>query len=165
MNIFVLFLSQGSCYDPCAAFFRHGVSPGGKKWGEVIGVSPPLSFSIQILRDCVRILPILRSSFSYPYHFLWYRSPAYPFTSQPGHSFQHYKMSFSKSEPSLMTRILLGGTFLARILHDSSAAIADPLLRQACGQQARPSDPRRTARVRFWSSGRRAPVLRLCSRR
>lgn len=65
MNIFVLFLSEGSCYDPLAAFFRHGVSPGGKKWGEVIGVSPPLSFSIQILRDCVRILPILLPSFSY----------------------------------------------------------------------------------------------------
>lgn len=65
----MLFLSQGSCYDPFAAFFRHGVSPGGKKWGEVIGVSPPLSFSIQILRDCVRILPILLSSFSSPSSF------------------------------------------------------------------------------------------------
>jgi len=47
---------------------------------------------------------------------------------------------------------------LARIIHDSSAAIADPLLRQACGRRARPSDPRRTARVRLWSSGLRAPV-------
>ncbi|MBX3308548.1 MAG: hypothetical protein KF751_21080, partial [Nitrospira sp.] len=49
---------------------------------------------------------------------------------------------------------------LARIIHDSSAAIADPLLRQAWGQRARPSDPRRTARVRLWSSGIRAPVSR-----
>ena len=49
---------------------------------------------------------------------------------------------------------------LARMIHDSSAAIADPLLRHACGQQARPSDPRRTARVRLGSSGLRALVSR-----
>ena len=43
---------------------------------------------------------------------------------------------------------------------NSSAAIADPLFRRACGQRARPSDPQRTARVRFGSSGLRAPVSR-----
>ena len=34
----------------------------------------------------------------------------------------------------------------------ASAAIADPLLRRAFGQRARPSDPHRTARVRLRSS-------------
>ena len=34
---------------------------------------------------------------------------------------------------------------LARIIHDSSAATTDPLLRQACGRRARPPDLRRTA--------------------
>ena len=47
---------------------------------------------------------------------------------------------------------------LTRIIHGTSAAIADPLLRQACGQRARPSDPQRTARVRIGSSRLRAPV-------
>jgi len=42
----------------------------------------------------------------------------------------------------------------------ASAAIADPLFRQACGRRARPSDLRRTARVRLRSSGLRAPVSR-----
>jgi len=37
----------------------------------------------------------------------------------------------------------------------TSAAIADSLLRRAFGQRARPSDPQRTAQVRFGSS--RAP--------
>ena len=41
---------------------------------------------------------------------------------------------------------------LARIIHDSSAVIADPLFRQACGQRARPSGLRRTAQVRLSSS-------------
>jgi len=41
-----------------------------------------------------------------------------------------------------------------------SAAIADPLLRQASGQRARPSDPQRTARVRIGASGLLAPVSR-----
>jgi len=35
----------------------------------------------------------------------------------------------------------------------ASAAIADPLLRRAFGQRARPSDPHRTARVRIGASG------------
>jgi len=39
-----------------------------------------------------------------------------------------------------------------------SAAIADPLLRQAFGRRARPSVPRRTARVRLGTSGLRAPL-------
>ncbi|MDH5668931.1 MAG: hypothetical protein OEY86_13055 [Nitrospira sp.] len=42
----------------------------------------------------------------------------------------------------------------------TSAAIADPLLRQACGRRARPSVPRRTARVRLRTSGLRAPLSR-----
>jgi len=36
---------------------------------------------------------------------------------------------------------------------NTSAAIADPLLRRAFGRRARPSDPPRTARVRIGSSG------------
>jgi len=40
----------------------------------------------------------------------------------------------------------------------ASAAIADPLLRQAFGQRARPSDPHRTARVHIGSSRLRALV-------
>ena len=40
----------------------------------------------------------------------------------------------------------------------ASAPIADPLLRRAFGQRARPSDPHRTARVRIGSSRLRAPV-------
>jgi len=40
----------------------------------------------------------------------------------------------------------------------ASAAIADPLLRQAFGRRARPSVPRRTARVRLRTSGLRAPL-------
>jgi len=43
---------------------------------------------------------------------------------------------------------------------NTSAAIADPLLRRAFGQRARPSDPQRTARVRIGSSRLRAPVSR-----
>jgi len=43
---------------------------------------------------------------------------------------------------------------------NTSATIADPLLRRAFGQRARPSDPHRTARVRLRSSGLRAPVSR-----
>ncbi|HYM88965.1 MAG TPA: hypothetical protein VES92_07580, partial [Nitrospiraceae bacterium] len=43
---------------------------------------------------------------------------------------------------------------------NASAAIADPLLRQASGQRARPSDPHRTARVRIGFSGLRALVSR-----
>jgi hypothetical protein len=39
---------------------------------------------------------------------------------------------------------------------NTSAAIADPLLRQASGRRARLSDPHRTARVRTGSSGLRA---------
>jgi len=35
----------------------------------------------------------------------------------------------------------------------ASAAIADPLLRRASGQRARPSDPHRTARVCKGDSG------------
>jgi len=42
----------------------------------------------------------------------------------------------------------------------ASAAIADPLLRRAFGQRARPSDPHRTARVRIGVSGLRALVSR-----
>jgi len=42
----------------------------------------------------------------------------------------------------------------------ASAAIADPLLRRAFGQRARPSDPHRTARVRIGSSQLRTPVSR-----
>jgi len=42
----------------------------------------------------------------------------------------------------------------------TSAAIADPLLRQAFGRWARPSDLWRTAWVRLRSSGLRAPVSR-----
>jgi len=42
----------------------------------------------------------------------------------------------------------------------TSAAIADPLLRRAFSQRARPSDPHRTARVRLRSSGLRAQVSR-----
>jgi len=48
---------------------------------------------------------------------------------------------------------------LARMIHDSSAAIADPLLRQASSRRARPSDLQCTARVRL-RSGLRAPVTR-----
>jgi hypothetical protein len=36
---------------------------------------------------------------------------------------------------------------------NTSAAIADPLLRQAFGWRARPSDPHRTARVCLGTSG------------
>ena len=43
---------------------------------------------------------------------------------------------------------------------NTSAAIADPLLRRAFGRRARPSDPHRTARVRIGASGLRAPVSR-----
>jgi len=42
----------------------------------------------------------------------------------------------------------------------ASAAITDPLLRRASGQQARPSDSHRTARVRIGFSGFRALVSR-----
>jgi hypothetical protein len=45
---------------------------------------------------------------------------------------------------------------IPRIIHEHSAAIADPLFRRACGRRARPSDLRRTARVRLRSSGLRA---------
>ena len=41
---------------------------------------------------------------------------------------------------------------------NTSAAIADPLLRRAFGRRARPSYLRRTARVRLRSSGLRAPL-------
>jgi len=41
---------------------------------------------------------------------------------------------------------------------NTSAAIADPLLRRAFGRRARPSDLRRTARVRLRSSGLHAPL-------
>jgi len=41
---------------------------------------------------------------------------------------------------------------------NASTAIADPLLRRACGQRARPSDPHRTAWVRIGSSRLRALV-------
>ena len=40
----------------------------------------------------------------------------------------------------------------------ASATIADPLLRRAFGQRARPSDLHRTARVRIGSSRIRAPA-------
>jgi len=43
---------------------------------------------------------------------------------------------------------------------NTSAAIADPLLRRAFGRRARPSAPHRTARVRLGFSRLRAPVLR-----
>jgi len=43
---------------------------------------------------------------------------------------------------------------------NASAAIADPLLRRASGQRARPSDPHRTVRVRIGFSGLRALVSR-----
>jgi len=43
---------------------------------------------------------------------------------------------------------------------NTSAAIADPLLRRAFGRRARLSDPHRTARVRIGSSQLRAPVSR-----
>jgi len=43
---------------------------------------------------------------------------------------------------------------------NASAAIADPLLRQACGRRAHPSVLRRTARVRLRTSGLRAPLSR-----
>jgi len=36
---------------------------------------------------------------------------------------------------------------------NTSAAIADPLLRQAFGRRARPSNPQRTARVRIGHQG------------
>ena len=39
------------------------------------------------------------------------------------------------------------------LLMNTSAAIADPLLRRAFGRRARPSDPRRTARVRSGPHG------------
>jgi len=41
---------------------------------------------------------------------------------------------------------------------NTSAAIADPLLRRAFSWRARPSDLQRTARVRLRSSGLRASV-------
>jgi len=43
---------------------------------------------------------------------------------------------------------------------NTSAAIADPLLRRAVGRRARPSPPHRTARVRIGSSRLRTPVSR-----
>ena len=43
---------------------------------------------------------------------------------------------------------------------NTSAVIADPLLRRASGRRARPSDPPRTARVRIGFSRLRAPVSR-----
>jgi hypothetical protein len=56
------------------------------------------------------------------------------------------------------------GTRVARgepaLFMNTSAAIADPLLRQAFGQRARPSNPQRTTRVRFGFSGLRALVSR-----
>jgi len=45
----------------------------------------------------------------------------------------------------------------------TSAAIADSLFRRACGRRARPSDLRRTARVRLRPPGLRAPVSRRVS--
>ncbi len=47
---------------------------------------------------------------------------------------------------------------------NASAAIADPLLRQACGRRAHPSVLRRTARVRLRTSGLRAPRAALATR-
>ena len=49
-----------------------------------------------------------------------------------------------------------GGYILARIIQRDSAASADPVLRRASGQRARPSNPHRTARVRTLSSRLRA---------
>ena len=46
------------------------------------------------------------------------------------------------------------------IFMNTSAAIADPLLRRAFGRWARSSNPRRTARVRLGFSGLCAPVSR-----
>ncbi len=43
---------------------------------------------------------------------------------------------------------------------NASAVIADPLLRRAFGQRARPSDPQHTARVRLGASRLRALVSR-----
>jgi len=43
---------------------------------------------------------------------------------------------------------------------NTSAALADPLFRQACGQWARPSAPRRAVRVCLGPSRLRAPVSR-----
>jgi hypothetical protein len=43
---------------------------------------------------------------------------------------------------------------------NTSAAITDPLLPQASGQRARPSDPHGTVRTRIGSSGLRTPISR-----
>jgi len=43
---------------------------------------------------------------------------------------------------------------------NTSATIADPLLRRAFGRRARPVDLQRTARVRLRSSRLRAPLSR-----
>jgi len=69
-------------------------------------------------------------------------------------------LSFVSRKTLHEIRFTLYALNLARIIHDSSTAIADPLLRQACGRRARSSDLRRTARVRLRSSGLRAPVSR-----
>jgi len=57
-------------------------------------------------------------------------------------------LSFVSRKTLHEIRFTLYALNLARIIHDSSTAIADPLLRQACGRRARSSDLRRTARVR-----------------
>jgi hypothetical protein len=65
----------------------------------------------------------------------------------------------------LISLLRTTGAFLSyltqpALLMSASAAIADPLLRRAFGQRARPSDPHRTARVRIESSRLRALVSR-----
>jgi len=49
---------------------------------------------------------------------------------------------------------------LARIIHEHFCYHCNSLLRRACGQRARPSDPHRTARVRIGFSRLRAPGSR-----
>ena len=61
---------------------------------------------------------------------------------------------------SICREHFLGYLTQPALLMSASAAIADPLLRRAFGQRARPSDPHRTARVRIESSRLRTLVSR-----
>ena len=71
-------------------------------------------------------------------------------------------MRFSITNPALLLLIGLDRNALSQpaLFMNASAVIADPLLQQAFGLRARPSDPQRTARVRIGSLRLRAQVSR-----
>jgi hypothetical protein len=61
-----LFFFQGKVHDsiPVLLSFRHGVSLGAKKLGEVMWPSPPLSFAALLLPYRDLSLPVVSSSFA-----------------------------------------------------------------------------------------------------